>query len=194
MKIIGITGGIGSGKTKALSFFKSRNIPCYEADIRAKSLMNSNPELVKTIKSFFGDEIYDKSGLNNKMLAKIVFEDRNLLKNLNDSVHPFVRSDFNRFVSKQKSNIVVHESAILFEHGLQKYFDKIILLITPIEIRIQRLIKRDSLSLDEVYKRIDNQMGDKEKISLADYVVKNLDWEDTIMQLDKIYSEVLGLV
>ncbi len=194
MKIIGITGGIGSGKTKALSFFKSRNVPCYEADIRAKSLMNSNPELIKTIKSFFGDEIYDKSGLNNKMLAKIVFEDRNLLKNLNDSVHPFVRSDFNRFVSKQKSNIVVHESAILFEHGLQKYFDKIILLITPIEIRIQRLIKRDSLSLDEVYKRIDNQMGDKEKISLADYVVKNLDWEDTIMQLDKIYSEVLGLV
>lgn len=194
MKIIGITGGIGSGKTKALSFFKSRNVPCYEADIRAKSLMNSNPELIKTIKSFFGDEIYDKSGLNNKMLAKIVFEDRNLLKNLNDSVHPFVRSDFNRFVSKQKSNIVVHESAILFEHGLQEYFDKIILLITPIEIRIQRLIKRDSLSLDEVYKRIDNQMGDKEKISLADYVVKNLDWEDTIMQLDKIYSEVLGLV
>ena len=193
MKIIGITGGIGTGKTKALNFFKSKNIPCYESDRRAKDLLNSEIELIKTIKSIFGEDIYNESGIDRKALASIVFNQKESLKILNDTVHPFVKSDFNKFIKKQKSKIIFYESAIIFEHAMQEYFDKIILLISPFKDRIKRLIKRDGLSLDEIKKRISNQFDDKDKIPLSDYIINNKSWKDTVLELEKTYLEIKNL-
>ncbi len=193
MKIIGITGGIGTGKTKTLNFFKSKNIPCYESDRRAKDLLNSEMELIKTIKSIFGEDIYNESGIDRKALASIVFNQKESLKILNDTVHPFVKSDFDKFIKKQKSKIIFYESAIIFEHAMQEYFDKIILLISPFKDRIKRLIKRDGLSLDEIKKRISNQFDDKDKIPLSDYIINNKSWKDTILELEKTYLEIKNL-
>ena len=193
MKVIGITGGIGTGKTKALNFFKSKNIPCYESDRRAKDLLNSEMELIKTIKSIFGEDIYNESGIDRKALASIVFNQKESLKILNDTVHPFVKSDFDKFIKKQKSKIIFYESAIIFEHAMQEYFDKIILLISPFKDRIKRLIKRDGLSLDEIKKRISNQFDDKDKIPLSDYIINNESWKDTILELEKTYLEIKNL-
>jgi len=193
MKVIGITGGIGTGKTKALNFFKSKNIPCYESDRRAKDLLNSEMELIKTIKSIFGEDIYNESGIDRKALASIVFNQKESLKILNDTVHPFVKSDFDKFIKKQKSKIIFYESAIIFEHAMQEYFDKIILLISPFKDRIKRLIKRDGLSLDEIKKRISNQFDDKDKIPLSDYIINNKSWKDTILELEKTYLEIKNL-
>ena len=193
MKVIGITGGIGTGKTKALNFFKSKNIPCYESDRRAKDLLNSEIELIKAIKSIFGEDIYNESGIDRKALASIVFNQKESLKILNDTVHPFVKSDFDKFIKKQKSKIIFYESAIIFEHAMQEYFDKIILLISPFKDRIKRLIKRDGLSLDEIKKRISNQFDDKDKIPLSDYIINNKSWKDTILELEKTYLEIKNL-
>ena len=193
MKIIGITGGIGTGKTRALNFFKSKNIPCYESDRRAKDLLNSETELIKTIKSIFGEDIYNESGIDRKALASIVFNDEESLQILNDTVHPFVKSDFNKFIRKEESKIIFYESAIIFEHAMQEYFDKIILLISPFEDRIKRLIKRDGFSLDQIKKRISNQFDDKDKIPLSDYIINNKFWEDTVLELEKIYLKIKDL-
>ena len=193
MKIIGITGGIGTGKTKALNFFRSKSIPCYESDRRAKDLLNSEIELIKTIKSIFGEDIYNESGIDRKALASIVFNDEESLQTLNDTVHPFVKSDFNKFIKKQESKIIFYESAIIFEHAMQEYFDKIILLISPFEDRIKRLIKRDGFSLDQIKKRISNQFDDKDKIPLSDYIINNKFWEDTVLELEKIYLKIKEL-
>lgn len=193
MKIIGITGGIGTGKTKALNFFKSKDIPCYESDRRAKDLLNSEIELIKTIKSIFGEDIYNESGIDRKALASIVFKDEESLQILNDTVHPFVKSDFNKFIKRQKSKIIFYESAIIFEHAMQEYFDKIILLISPFRDRIKRLIKRDGFSLDEIKKRISNQFDDKDKIPLSDYIINNKFWKDTVLELEKTYLKIKEL-
>ena len=193
MKIIGITGGIGTGKTKVLNFFRSKNIPCYESDRRAKDLLNSEIELIKTIKSIFGEDIYNESGIDRKALASIVFNDEESLQTLNDTVHPFVKSDFNKFIKKQESKIIFYESAIIFEHAMQEYFDKIILLISPFKDRIKRLIKRDGFSLDQIKKRISNQFDDKDKIPLSDYIINNKFWKDTVLELEKTYLEIKNL-
>ena len=193
MKIIGITGGIGTGKTKALNFFKSKNIPCYESDRRAKDLLNSETGLIKTIKSIFGEDIYNESGIDRKALARIVFNDEESLQILNDTVHPFVKYDFNKFIKKQKSKIIFYESAIIFEHAMQEYFDKIILLISPFKDRIKRLIKRDGFSLGEIKKRISNQFDDKDKIPLSDYIINNKFWKDTVLELEKTYLKIKDL-
>ncbi len=193
MKIIGITGGIGTGKTRALSFFKSKNIPCYEADRRAKELLNSETKLIDIIKSFFGQNIYNESGIDSTALGSIVFKNKNALEVLNKSVHPFVKLDFKKFIKNQKSKIIFYESAIIFEHESQEHFDKIILLKSPIEDRVKRLIKRDGFSLDEIKRRIANQFDDKDKIPLADYVIDNKLWKDTVLELEKTYLKIKDL-
>ncbi len=193
MKIIGITGGMGSGKTKALSFFKSKGIPCYESDRRAKDLLNSDNKLIKKIKFNFGKNIYNEYGLDTKELADVVFNKEESLKVLNNIVHPYVRYDFKKFIKNQKSKIVFYESAIIFEHSNQDYFDKIILMISSFEDRLKRIIKRDTISLNEIKKRMHNQLNDKDKIPLADYVVYNNLWKNTLLDLENIYLKIKDL-
>ena len=150
MKIIGLTGGIGSGKTTVLKMFKELGCATYVADIEAKKLMNSNKELVNQIKQLFGDEAYIENKLNTVYIAEIVFNDTVKLTALNALVHPAVREDFNNFVNKSTSKIIIYEAAILFESGSDKLCDLIITVATDIDERIERIIKRDGVTKEQI--------------------------------------------
>lgn len=175
MKIVGLTGGIGSGKTTVANFFSTLGIPVYIADVEAKNLMSSDCELQQKLIDLFGNETFANGELNRNFLAGIVFNDPKKLATLNHLVHPFVASDFKKWVSKQKAPYVVKESALLFETGDYKNCDVIILVKAPLEERIKRVMQRDLSSRESVLKRISNQWSDEKKQLLADYTIENTD-------------------
>ena len=175
MKIIGLTGGIGSGKTTVLNFFKEFGIPVYVADIEAKKILNSSSEVIEKVKKLFGEKAYNDQGLNSKFIAEIVFADTAKLKALNKIVHPAVHSDFQEFVKNQNAAYIVYESALLFENKSENQFDKIILVVTPLAERIKRVQKRDQMTVVEIEARIKNQMTDAIKVKKADYILLNAD-------------------
>ena len=190
MKIIGLTGGIGSGKSKVLNEFKSLGVPCYNADTVAKKLMINDKDLIIQIKSIFGIDVYYGNELDTKKLANLVFNDKTKLAALNAIVHPRVASDFKIFTSKQKGPYVIKEAAILIESGAYINFDSIILVTAPKSLRLKRVIKRDGLSEKDVLNRMECQWEDEKKIQFADFVIKNDDWERTTQQIDEIYRQL----
>lgn len=173
MKVIGITGGIGSGKSTIARVFISMGFPVYNSDIRAKELINSQTELKEAIKQVFGQNIYTEQGLDRKKMAKIVFNNPEELKKLNQLVHPAVGKDFDEWKNRQTSGFVLKEAAILFETGIYKSLDKIILVTCDKEIRIARVMQRDSETREAILARMDNQWSDKKKTELADFVIDN---------------------
>ena len=191
MKIVGLTGGIGSGKSKALTFFKSKCIPCYQADLAGHKVLNQNPEVKAKVQAYFGSEIYTETGLDRKALGKKVFNNQEALEFLNGIVHPAVRLDFQNFVQQQQAPFIVSEVAILFENQGEKKYDKIILLTAPENVRIQRVMARDGISETEVRQRMQKQWPDAQKIPLADYVIDNSNWKTTEDELERIYKELL---
>ena len=191
MKIIGLTGGIGSGKTRVLDFFKSKGIPCYQADLAGHKVLNENEDIKAKVKAFFGETIYTNEGLDRARLGKRVFQDKEALAYLNSLVHPAVRADFQNFVSQQSAPFIINEVAILFENNGHLRCDKTILVTAPQAERIARVIARDGQSREEIVARMDKQWSDEKKIPLADYVIKNLDWNDTLLQLEKIYEAIV---
>ena len=178
MKIIGLTGGIGSGKSTVLEFFKILGVKTYSADESAKKLVNTDPYLINLIKSSFGENIYDKGQLNSKKLSDIVFEDKKKLKLLNSIIHPAVAKDFKLFLNSNNEDYIVKEAAIIFETKSENNYDKIILIQSPLEIRIERVINRDNISREEVMKRINNQLDENLIIDKCDYVISNENKED----------------
>ena len=194
MKIIGLTGGIGSGKTRVLDFFKSKGIPCYQADLAGHKVLNENEDIKAKVKAFFGDAMYTDEGLDRARLGKRVFQDKEALAYLNSLVHPAVRADFQNFVSQQSTPFIINEVAILFENNGHLRCDKTILVIAPQAERIARVMARDGQSREEIMARMDKQWSDEKKIPLADYVIKNLDWNDTLLQLEKIYDAIMTFV
>ncbi len=172
-KIIGITGGIGSGKSVVAKVLISMGYPVYNSDIEAKELINSNTELINQIKKEFGEDIYSSEGLDRKKMASVVFSNPNKLAKLNSLVHPAVGKNFDNWVNKQKTKLVFKEAAILFEIGIYKSLDATILVTAPIEKRISRVMQRDSVKAEEVENRMKNQWNDEEKIKLADFVIDN---------------------
>ena len=178
MKIIGLTGGIGSGKSTVLELFKSLGVKTYSADESAKKLVNTDPYLINLIKSSFGENIYDKGQLNSKKLSDIVFEDKEKLKLLNSIIHPAVAKDFKLFLNSNNEDYIVKEAAIIFETKSENNYDKIILIQSPLEIRIERVINRDNISRAEVMKRINNQLDENLIIEKCDYVIRNENIED----------------
>ena len=140
MKIIGLTGGIGSGKSTVLELFKILGVKTYSADESAKKLVNTDPNLINLIKSSFGNNIYDKGILNTRKLSKIVFEDTEKLKLLNSIIHPAVARDFKLFLNSINEDYIVKEAAIIFETKSENNYDKIIFIQSPLEIRIERVI------------------------------------------------------
>ena len=150
MKIVGLTGGIGSGKSKVLNFFRDKGIPCYNSDKQAKLLVDTNPKLKRQIKKHFGDEIYKLDKLDSKTLSKRVFNNSDDLNLLNSIIHPAIADDFLKFRTTNKSALLVKEAAILFESGGYKLCDYTILITAPINIRIDRVVKRDLTDRDEV--------------------------------------------
>ncbi|BAX81547.1 dephospho-CoA kinase [Labilibaculum antarcticum] len=188
---IGLTGGIGSGKSIVGKAFEMMGVPVYVADIEAKRLMVSNEEVRKLIISRFGHGIYDSNlNLNRKLLAEIVFNDSESLKAINSIVHPAVRADFKRW-SNQYSQIayVIQESAILFDTGLYRDFDKIITVTAEEEIRIQRVVDRDSAGREQIVERMRNQLSESERIARADFVIYN-STELILPQIDLIDKQI----
>ena len=186
---IGITGGIGSGKSTACRIFSVLGIPVFEADIEAKRLMNSNPELSIQLIRLFGEAVYlPDQTIDRKYLAGIVFKDRSLLAQLNGIVHPAVRRYFFEWCDNQDSPYVLHEAAILFESGFNKIMDKTIAVVADEDQRISRVLKRDNISPELIRDRIKNQWTDDQRIKLADYVISNNDDElitPQIIEIDK---------
>ena len=190
MKIIGLTGGIGSGKSTVLELFKILGVKTYSADESAKKLVNTDPNLINLIKSSFGNNIYDKGSLNTRKLSKIVFEDTEKLKLLNSIIHPAVARDFKLFLNSNNEDYIVKEAAIIFETKSENSYDKIIFIQAPLEIRIERVINRDNISREEVMKRINNQLDENLIIDKCDYVIRNENIEDLE---DKVLSIHLDL-
>ena len=185
-KIIGLTGGIGSGKTMVAEYIKSLGIPVYIADDEARELM-VNDKVIMAISTEFGQEILDNGTLNRDKLAQIVFNNPKKLQKLNSIVHPEVKKHFDEWVEKHKNYpFVVKEAAILFESGSNNYCDAVITITSPLKTRLQRVMKRDKTDRESVLKRMQNQWTDQQRIAKSDYVIHNVSIEATKKQVDEI--------
>lgn len=186
---VGLTGGIGSGKTTVSNFLLDYGIPVYNSDSEGKTLMNTNLELKNNIVSIFGERVYDNGILNTNLLSSIVFNDSTKIEQLNNLVHPKVAQDFNQWVGKNNNKpILVKEAAILIESGAYLNMDKIILVVSEKSTRINRVSKRDNSDLESIEKRINLQLTDNEKIKYADYIIENNS------SLENLKLEVLKVV
>ncbi len=191
---VGITGGIGSGKTTACRIFEILGIPVYYADIRAKQLMNSDPELKALLEDYFGKDIYESGVLNRRQLANIVFHDKTSLEQLNSWVHPAVARDFLQWCEQQHTPYVLEEAAILFESGTAQNFWKVILVTAPNDVRVKRVCERDHVEPSSVYDRIANQWPDEKKLALADYVIHNDESSLMVPQIMDIHQQLLSAI
>jgi dephospho-CoA kinase len=172
MKVVGLTGGIGSGKSTIAKVFETLGIPCYNSDTRAK-LLYDMAAIKKQVVEVFGEEVYKNNQLDRAYLASQVFTDREKLNALNEIIHPAVQEDFEAWKSQQSAPYILKEAAILFESGSYKNCDRVILVTAPIETRIERVIARDNSSREEILARIEKQWSDEQKIPLADFIIRN---------------------
>jgi dephospho-CoA kinase len=185
-KIIGLTGGIGSGKTTVANFFAASGISVYIADLEAKKLMDS-PEIKNAILAIFGSTVFDSNHLVRAKLAEIVFSNPEKLEKLNAIVHPAVRKHFKDWVLRHKNeDLLLYESAILFESGHYKDFDFIIVVTAPLESRISRVLERDNTSRDQIISRIKAQWSDEKRVSKSDFVIENTNLADTKSKVENI--------
>ena len=186
-KVIALTGGIGSGKTYVASIFhKLAGIPCFYSDLEAKKIMNEDGSIKKEIVSILGPESFINNKLNSEFLRNKIFSSQYKLKLINDLVHEEVRSNFQKWLSLQTSKYILKESAILFEHKYHLDVDLSLLVVAPINIRIERIIKRDNISQKQIEKIIKNQWDDKKKIHLSDFLIENLNKLDTIKKVKEL--------
>jgi len=195
MMIIGITGGIGSGKSVICRIFSQLGIPVYEADVEAKKLYDSEPEILQKIREEFSDDVMDKKGkLDKHKLSSLVFGNEQALKKLNKIVHPYVISHFKKWTEKHAESVyVLKEAAILFESGSNKDCDHVIAVAAPVELRIQRTIQRDKRTKQEVEQIIDNQWTDADRIKQSDFIIYNDDQQLVIPQVLDIHNRLLAL-
>ena len=189
---VGLTGGIGSGKTTVSNFLLDYGIPVYNSDSKGKTLMNTNLELKNNIVSIFGERVYDNGILNTNLLSSIVFNDSSKIEQLNNLVHPKVAQDFNQWVGKNNNKpILVKEAAILIESGAYLNMDKIILVVSEKSTRINRVSKRDNSDLESIEKRINHQLTDNEKIKYADYIIENnSSLEHLKLEVLKVFNKI----
>lgn len=191
-KIIGLTGGIGSGKTTIAKHIEAMGIPVYIADEEAKKVLEL-PETLTSIKRIFGTSVFEDEKLNKKKLSTLVFNDPQKLKLLNQIVHPAVKLDFEKWlIANKEFPLVVKEAAILFESGSYKDCDAIITIVAPLNSRIQRVIERDNTDFDSVMTRINNQWTDEMRISKSNYVIENEDIKNSCAQTENIIKMLLN--
>lgn len=190
MMVVGLTGGIGSGKTTVAGFFKEKGIPVYIADDAGKRLMLTSA-IKEAIIEIFGKEAYSGDEPNRKFIASHVFSNPEKLEKLNSIIHPAVAKDFEAWKEKQDAPYVIYEAAILFETGGYKKCDFSILVSAPKEERIKRLQKRDDSSKQEIEARMANQWSDKKKKKLADFYIKNTDLSLTKSQVEELHEILL---
>jgi len=186
-KVIGLTGGIGSGKSTVANYIASKGIPVYIADEEAKIIMERE-DVKQKIQNLFTQAILNSDNtLNRKKIAKLVFNNPIKLKELNAIVHPEVQLHFKNWLEKYKNfAFIIKEVSILFETGGNKQCDKVILITAPVELRVERAMKRDNLTKKDILVRIKNQLPDSKKKELSDFIVENIDLKNTFLKIDEI--------
>ncbi|HOB83598.1 MAG TPA: dephospho-CoA kinase [Bacteroidales bacterium] len=188
---LGVTGGIGSGKTSVCRVFGVLGIPVFSADPEAAIIMNTDPDVINGINDISGRNLYPDGILNKEELASLIFHDPELLKKVNSLVHPVVFDHFRIWADKQTTPYVIMEAAILFESGASKLVDRVATVVAPVEERINRVIIRNRLTREQVTDRIKNQMDEEERIRLSDYVINNSENEMIIPVILGIHEDIM---
>jgi len=189
--VVGLTGGIGSGKTTVAKMFEAEGIPIYIADDRAKQIMDRE-DIVNAVQSIFSEDVKMGSVLDRKKIREIVFNDKYLLTQLNNIVHPAVKKDFDQWKEENDAfPFIIKESAVLFENKLHTQCDLVILVTAPEEIRIKRVVERDKVSEENVKSIINNQMKDSDKIPLSDYVITNINKDLIKKEVKMIINDII---
>lgn len=189
---VGVTGGIGSGKSTVAKIFEVLGIPVYYADDATKKIMNADEELKASLIKNFGEQTYQNGQLNRSYLASVVFADKEKLELLNSLTHPATIRDANRWIEEQTSAYIIKEAALLFESGANEYLDHIIGVFAPVEIRIQRAMARDNITREEVLQRMNRQMDEENKMKLCDSVVINDEQQLVIPQVLALHNQFLS--
>jgi dephospho-CoA kinase len=189
---IGLTGGIGCGKTTVAKMFSCLGIPVYNSDIRAKAIMQEDEQLKEQLVQAFGERTFDSGKLNRPFLAALVFSDEEELQKLNAIVHPAIQKDFDIWASLQNATYIIKEAAILFESGANRGLDKVILVEAPEDLRIERVLKRDAVTKEEVRARISKQWTDSQKKPLSDFVIMNNEKSLLLEQVLKVHEELIN--
>lgn len=187
---LGVTGGIGSGKSTVCKVFSVLGVPVFYADMEARIIMEHEQSVIDQVNSIAGKDMYETGSLNRQELATLIFNNKDLLDKVNNLVHPVVLEAFNKWEMRQSSPYAVLESAVLFESGTSNYLDKIALVIAPIEERIQRVMKRNGFTREQVLERIRNQADESEMVKLSDYIINNSDNQMVIPAILKIHDEL----
>ena len=188
---VGLTGGMGSGKSTAAMEFEKLGVPVFFADDASKKILEEDIDVQKDLKNLLGDEIYVNGSLNRPYMASIVFNDEVLLSKVNGIIHPKVNQAFKKWCAKQTSSYVLKEAAILFEIGSYLQMDKNILITAPREERIERVIKRSGWTKKEIEARMSKQWSDELKIPLADFVIENLDIRNLVLQIKEVHESLI---
>lgn len=191
---VGLTGGIGSGKSTVCSLFKCLEIPVFNADEAGRKLLSENSEVIEQVQHIFGQEIIVNGKPDRKKLAQIVFNSPEKLAQLNAVIHPAVRKNFNEWVALQTSPYVIDEAAILFETGIYKQLDFIILVTAPEQLRIRRVMQRDGMEEASVKDRMKNQWSDEDKKKIANFVIINDDINPLLPQVMEIHNAIISKI
>ena len=192
MKVVGLTGGIGSGKSTVAKMFERLDIPIYYSDDEAKNLMNSSKKIRESLIALFGQNTYENGALNRPYVAGLVFHNKNKLNELNAIVHPEVKRNFLEWVARQNTAYVIQENPLIFENKSQNDFDFVITVTAPVQIRIQRVMERDGSTENQVFSRVKNQLEDEIKIKQSDFVITNDDLKHTKTQVRHIHKQLLA--
>lgn len=190
---LGITGGIGSGKTTVCRIFRVLGVPVFVADVAARQLMNNDPSIRSEINKIAGKDLYEGGELDRRELARLIFNEPDMLQKVNASVHPAVLREFDAWSSVIDAPYVIMEAAILFEARADRLVDRVISISAPVEERILRVMGRSEISREEVLERINNQMEDNEREEQSYYVINNADNEMIIPEILKIHDDMLRL-
>ncbi len=186
---VGITGGIGSGKSIICQIFSKFDVPVYYADLRAKILMDEDPVIREGMISKFGPSIYKNATIDRKQLASIIFTDKNALEYVNRLVHPIVGRDSEKwFLRHQNEPYIIKEAALFFESGTYIEVDFMITVIAPLNLRIKRVKDRDGVSTDQIMKRMENQLGDEDKITKSQFIIQNDEKSSILEQVLTIHQ------
>jgi len=189
---IGITGGIGSGKSVVSKIIQSIGFTVFNSDIEAKKILNNNQQVREELIEVCGKEIYNSRGLNRELLAQKIFSDDSLREKVNNIVHPRVRESFDQLCRKNKKELIFNEAAILIETGAYKQFDKLVLVTAPEQVRIDRVIKRDNVSAENVLSRMSKQWSDDKKSVYADSIIINDGVEPLLIQVENFIDQVIS--
>lgn len=187
---IGITGGIGSGKSVVASLLNLHGIPVYVADTESKLLTDTSPVIKEKLTALQGDDLYTEKGLNRKLLASHIFGNPEYLRQVNAIIHPEVDRHFTAWAQSQKNTICAIESAILFESGFNKLVDKSLMVYAPLPLRIERAVARDNACREEIIRRIDSQLPDETKRDRSDYVIFNDDKQALLPQVERFLISI----